>query len=139
MRLITFDSILAFTPESACDIDKCMIDKDAIGDFPAAGKINSQRCVIQRRRARVWANARGERQRLHVINRWVMDASYASIAPFICPMMGLPCLSPVGCYPFLSKLGDGHISEALVLRGYNAGCCKGRRKENSCRFSLWPR
>ena len=46
VRLITFDSILAFTPDSAEVIAHNLIDNDAFGTdkFPQEGKINAQRC-----------------------------------------------------------------------------------------------
>ena len=41
-------------------------------------------------------------------------------------MMGCCPFSPnktkyAGCYPFMGKIGDGHISKALILSGYHAG------------------
>jgi len=102
VRLITIDSILAFTPDSAEVIADNLIDNDAFGTdkFPQEGKINAQ--------------------------RWVEDDSPASIAPFVWPMMGCCPFSPnktkyAGCYPFMRKIGYGHISKALILSGYHAG------------------
>lgn len=41
-------------------------------------------------------------------------------------MMGCCPFSPnktkyAGCYPFMRKIGYGHISKALILSGYHAG------------------
>ena len=63
-----------------------------------------------------------------ILNRWVEDDSPASIAPFVWPMIGCCPFSPnktkyAGCYPYMSTIGDGHISKALILSGYHAGLC----------------
>ena len=108
VRVITFESILAFTPESAASIaDKLVWPVDPSTDFPPeGGKITAQ--------------------------RWVEDDSPATAAPLIFPAMGPACLGPlnlccwpnkyrlVGCSPFNNKLGEGYISKALILRGFKA-------------------
>jgi len=103
VRLITFDSIMAFTPDSAATIAGTLIADDKVlryDDFPEPGKINAQ--------------------------RWVENDSPASIAPFNCAMIGCCPFSPhkikyAGCYPFMSRVGHGHFSKALILSGYHAG------------------
>jgi len=118
VRVITYESIMAFTPETAKWIaegsegarppDKLIwTDDDAMPTaFPdAGGKIAAQ--------------------------RWVENDSPLSAAPLLLPAGGPVCLACnlccwphkfnlVGCWPFNSKIGGGYLSKALVLSGFRA-------------------
>ncbi|EOD36160.1 hypothetical protein EMIHUDRAFT_110400 [Emiliania huxleyi CCMP1516] len=118
VRVITYESIMAFTPETAKWIvegsegshphDKLIwpCEHTVTTAFPdVGGKIAAQ--------------------------RWVENDSPLSAAPLLLPAGGPVCLACnlccwpykfnlVGCWPFNSKLGDGYISKALVLSGFKA-------------------
>jgi len=142
VRVITFESILAFTPEGADGVVKDLMcggdQAEPTTEFPADPcRITAQRCCPH-------VSPRSHLDCRFVdadsaYYRWVEDNSLATAAPLIYPAGAccpLPFLCPfnfcsasywknkyrlVGCWPFNCNLGRGYISKALVMSGYQAG------------------